>query len=132
MKNYLILLSLTIGLPVFAQTELRFEKMNALMIENGVHAWGRYEARDASFVCKISRRTKALFCNLRSSGSDIHNDIYVEFHGDKARDVSELLKEFKALPEGRNERQDLLVGCRLKKRSAEFECDTYDPNSINN
>jgi hypothetical protein len=108
-----------------AQTLTKSDRMNNLLKENEVTAWGKRENRYGVVTCKVPRKTKELICNLRASGSDEFG-VYVKFNGVKAKEISDLLKEFNISPEGKRQRQQLEVDCKLNKGTTIVHCESVE------
>jgi hypothetical protein len=127
--KYLLALALNlIVFSVYAQSE----QMNELLKESNVRAWGKREYRHADILCKIPKKNNKLNCHVRSGASTDGSFIEdVEYLGDKAQEISELLIEFNALPMGKRNRQELEVICQFKKGTQILHCKSTEYPTTN-
>jgi hypothetical protein len=129
MKYFLIITLNLIVVSAYAQSE----QMNELLRESNVRVWGKREYRHADILCRIPRKTNTLNCHVRSGASTDGTFIEdVEYLGDKAKEISDLLIEFNALPTGKRSRQELEVVCQFKKGTRIMNCKSteYPPSSF--
>jgi hypothetical protein len=124
------LLVITLNLIVFS-VYAQSEQMNELLKESHVKVWGKREYRHADILCRIPKKTNKLNCHVRSGASTDGTFIEdVEYLGDKAQEISDLLIEFNALPVGKRHRQDLEVICQFKKGTQIMHCKATEyPNT---
>lgn len=95
----------------FAADESKSQMMEEVMLKAGVQSWGKRHRMEANISCKKNR--KGIFlCQLFSGGED--NSVYVEYLGEDAKFISELLVSYKVTPQGRRLRQQGTFECKLQ------------------
>lgn len=107
----------------FAQSEDRSAQMVKILSENKVTPWGKRRIQEAKLICKTARKHKieSLMCtvDVTPPGNELPI-IYEELYGERAIEVSDLLKQFGVRPSGKNSYQSADIRCQLPKKRPEL------------
>lgn len=107
----------------YAQSEDRSAQMVKILSENKVHPWGKRRIQEATLICKTARKHKieTLMCtvDVTPPGNELPI-VYEELYGEKAVEVSDLLKMFGVRPSGKRSYQKADIRCQLPKKRPEL------------
>ncbi len=95
-----------------AQTDDKSQAIEDLMIRAGVESHGKKQRMYANIGCRNNR--KNIFSCSLNSGTD-ENTLYVEYFGNEALRISNLLYSFGLKPSGRRLRQEGTFNCQILK-----------------
>ena len=98
-------------------SDLKSDLMVELLLNSGVEPFGKKELLNAEVGCKKTEK-EGLFCFVSSiTASEINNLNYVEYSGEEANNISNLLKDFNIMPYGKKSTQSGSFECLIPKNS---------------